>query len=121
MGERCYYVYIMTNKKDGVLYIGITSDPFRRVTEHKFGLVKGFTHKYNLSRLVYIEDCGDVHAALQREKNLKHWVRAWKVELIEKQNPEWADLAAEWGLEDPRVTPASAYAAADRPEDDAVL
>ena len=87
-----YYVYIMTNKPNGVLYIGMTNDLIRRVFEHKNHSVKGFTDDYNLTRLVWFEQTGDVMSAIAREKQLKNWHRDWKVELIENINPEWNDL-----------------------------
>ena len=87
-----YYVYILTNKKDGVLYIGVTNDVKRRVWEHKQKIVKGFTKKYNVDRLMYFEQTSDVHAAIEREKQVKKWKREWKVELIEKDNKAWSDL-----------------------------
>ena len=86
----------MCNKPYGTLYIGVTSDLVKRVYEHKNGLVEGFTKKYDLHMLVHFEETSDVHAALQREKNLKHWVRDWKVDLINKHNPEWHDLSLDW-------------------------
>ncbi len=89
-----YYVYILTNKKDGVLYIGVTNDVKRRVFEHKQKLVKGFTEKYNADKLVYFEQTPDVYSAIAREKAMKKWKRGWKVELIEKDNKEWDDLCA---------------------------
>ncbi|OGM92601.1 hypothetical protein A2372_04125 [Candidatus Wolfebacteria bacterium RIFOXYB1_FULL_54_12] len=87
-----YYVYILTNKKDGVLYIGVTNDVKRRVWEHKQKIVKGFTKKYNVDRLMYFEQTSDVYAAIEREKQMKKWKREWKVELIEKDNKAWSDL-----------------------------
>ena len=87
-----YYVYILTNKKDGVLYIGVTNDVKRRVWERKQKIVKGFTKKYNVDRLMYFEQTSDVHAAIEREKQVKKWKREWKVELIEKDNKAWSDL-----------------------------
>jgi putative endonuclease len=87
-----YFVYIMTNKLRGTLYIGVTNDLVRRVYEHKSGLQDGFTKKYKLKTLVYFECYEGVHFAIQREKNLKHWSKEWKIILIEKMNPEWADL-----------------------------
>jgi putative endonuclease len=87
-----YYVYILTNKPNGTLYTGFTSDLLGRVYTHKQGLVKGFTKKYGLDLLVYFETCDDYDAALQREKQIKEWKRKWKVELIEKVNPFWLDL-----------------------------
>ena len=97
-----YWVYIMTNKRRGVLYIGVTGNRDKRIYEHKTSTIEGFTQKYKLTKLVYIEETTDVHAALQREKTLKHWLRDWKIALIEQYNPEWKDLAAEL---DPRVKP----------------
>jgi putative endonuclease len=82
----------MTNRKDGTLYVGVTSDLMKRIAEHKSGIIKGFTQRYNLHRLVYFETFGDIDLALQREKRLKEWRRAWKVELIAKENPNWGDL-----------------------------
>ncbi|MFQ5784557.1 MAG: GIY-YIG nuclease family protein [Alphaproteobacteria bacterium] len=87
-----YFVYIMPSRRNGTLYIGITNDLIRRVYEHKQGLVEGFTKKYDVKRLVYFETTEDVAAAIQREKNMKHWKRAWKICLIERDNPEWNDL-----------------------------
>ncbi len=87
-----YFVYIITNKPYGVLYIGVTGNLIRRVYEHKEGLLDGFTKKYHLKMLVYYEGTDYVLSAIQREKNLKHWIRQWKIELIEKMNPEWRDL-----------------------------
>ncbi len=90
-----YYVYIVTNRKDGTLYIGVTSDLIKRVHEHKTHAAKGFTDKYNLDKLVYCEKTDDILSAIQREKSLKRYLREWKVELIEKTNPEWRDLYEE--------------------------
>ncbi|MCC7036862.1 MAG: GIY-YIG nuclease family protein [Alphaproteobacteria bacterium] len=87
-----YFVYILASKKRGTLYIGVTSDLVKRVYEHKNKLAEGFTKKYNVSQLVYFESSGDVKAAIQREKQLKDWKRDWKMELIEKDNPDWLDL-----------------------------
>jgi putative endonuclease len=86
------WVYFMTNRRDGVLYVGVTSDLAKRAWEHREGVVAGFTKRYRLKRLVYAEYHGDIRDAIQRERNLKHWPRAWKIELIQSQNPEWADL-----------------------------
>jgi putative endonuclease len=86
------WVYIMTNKPNGTLYIGVTSDLVRRVWEHRTGERDGFTKKYALTRLVYVERHEDVLSAIAREKAMKHWRRAWKVRLIQSGNPEWADL-----------------------------
>ncbi len=87
-----YYVYIMTNKNDGTMYIGMTNDLVRRVYEHKNHLVKGFTSRYNVEKLVYVEEASDVMDAIQREKQLKGWTRAKKNALVESLNPEWEDL-----------------------------
>ncbi len=89
-----YYIYIMTNKKDGTLYIGVTNNLQRRVYEHKNKLFPGFTKKYNLSRLVYYENTNDINTAIAREKQMKGWLRIKKVALIELQNPKWNDLSA---------------------------
>ena len=85
----------MTNQPNGTLYIGVTNDIIRRVYEHKNHLVKGFTSKYNLNILVYYEIYDDEITAIQREKNLKHYNRKWKIDLINKFNPTWTDLYEE--------------------------
>ena len=82
----------MTNRPNGTLYVGVTSDLARRVWEHREGLADGFTKKYGLKQLVYAEPHEDIRSALQREKNLKHWPRAWKARLILETNPNWDDL-----------------------------
>ena len=87
-----YYVYILTNKKDGTLYVGITSNLQKRIWEHKNKANDGFSKKYNLTKLVYFEVYDDPENAIKREKRLKFWLRNWKVELIEKENPNWNDL-----------------------------
>jgi putative endonuclease len=87
-----YYVYITTNKPRGVLYIGVTNDISRRTYEHKDGLIKGFTKKYNLKKLVYVESYDQVDEAIKREKRLKNWHREWKINQIESVNPEWTEL-----------------------------
>ena len=92
MQEHHYFVYIMASQKNGTLYIGVTSDIVKRVYEHKMGLVEGFTKKYNVHMLVYVEESSDSLAAITREKQLKNWNRVWKIALIEKSNPEWQDL-----------------------------
>jgi len=91
-----YYVYIMASKKNGTLYIGVTNDLIKRVYAHKNDLVEGFTKKYGVHQLVYYEQTEDVKSAIQREKQLKKWNRSWKIELIEKMNPEWKDLYDKW-------------------------
>ena len=87
-----YFVYIMASKKNGTLYIGMTNDLVRRVYEHKSGITVGFTRKYSVHTLVYYEQTDDVYSAIQREKQLTKWYRKWKIELIERSNPEWRDL-----------------------------
>ncbi len=87
-----YYVYILTSKQNGTLYIGVTANIQRRVYEHKHGLVDGFTKKYNIHNLVHFEIFEDVTEAIKREKKLKKWKRNWKLNLIEKDNPNWKDL-----------------------------
>jgi putative endonuclease len=88
-------VYILSSKRHGTLYIGVTSDLVKRVWEHKNDLVEGFAKKYNVHNLVYFELHGNMENAITREKQLKKWNRAWKVELIEKNNPAWRDLWSE--------------------------
>jgi putative endonuclease len=91
-----YFVYILTSKINGTLYIGVTNDLIRRIYEHKSGLIEGFTKKYSIDKLVYFESTSDVNAAILREKRLKKWKRKWKIELIEKSNPEWRDLSEDF-------------------------
>jgi len=86
------WVYIMTNRLNGTLYVGVTSDLARRVWEHRESVADGFTKRYGLRRLVHSERYEDIRTALQREKTLKHWPRAWKVALILADNPNWDDL-----------------------------
>ncbi len=92
MGGRQYYVYLLASKKNGTLYLGVTSNLIKRVYEHKNNLVSGFTQKYKIHNLVYYETTDDINSAITREKQLKKWKRAWKIELIEKNNPGWKDL-----------------------------
>jgi putative endonuclease len=87
-----YYVYILASRKDGAIYIGMTNDMVRRIYEHRTKVVQGFTSKYNITRLVWFEIYEDPISAISREKELKKWRRAWKVQLIEAQNPQWDDL-----------------------------
>ena len=84
--------YIITNRPNGTLYTGVTSNLARRVFEHREGLLEGFTKRYGLKRLVYYERYDDIRDAIQREKNIKHWPRAWKARLILDMNPQWRDL-----------------------------
>ena len=94
-GMRGGWVYIMTNRPNGTLYVGVTADIGRRAYEHREGLVAGFTRRYGLKRLVWKEFHDDIRNAIQRESNLKHWPRAWKVRLILMENREWRDLFEE--------------------------
>jgi len=89
-----YFVYILASRKHGTLYVGVTNDIARRVDEHRTGIASGFTKKYRVHRLVYAETHDDVNEAIGREKAIKEWKRAWKVQLIENTNPEWEDLTA---------------------------
>jgi putative endonuclease len=91
MHER-YAVYILASRKNGTLYIGITSNLLQRVEQHKAAAVPGFTRRYGVTRLVHVERYAEVHEAIAREKQLKGWNRAWKIRLIERSNPEWIDL-----------------------------
>ncbi len=86
------YVYIMTNKPQGTLYIGVTSNLARRIYEHRESVIDGFTKRYGLKCLVHYEFYDDIRNALQREKNLKHWPRLWKLALVQESNPDWSDL-----------------------------
>ncbi|MEK7264448.1 MAG: GIY-YIG nuclease family protein [Bacteroidota bacterium] len=90
-----FFVYILASKKNGTLYTGVTNHLVRRVYEHKNNVVKGFTQKYSVHNLVYFEEFPDIRYAIEREKRIKKWRRQWKIELIEKLNPEWKDLYEE--------------------------
>ncbi len=87
-----YFIYIITNRKDGVLYTGVTRDLVRRIYEHRNKLASGFSAHYNLTRLVYLEAGDSIESAIAREKQLKGWRREWKVALIERENPQWRDV-----------------------------
>jgi len=87
-----FYVYILCNKPYGTLYTGVTSNLVKRVYEHKNNRVEGFTNRYDVHRLVWFEVCQDSQSAITREKQIKKWGRAWKLELVEKDNPLWDDL-----------------------------
>jgi putative endonuclease len=89
---RNYYVYMLANRKGGTLYIGVTADLIKRVHEHKTGAVEGFTKDYRVHDLVWFDTTSDVISAISREKQMKAWKRAWKVNLIEERNPDWKDL-----------------------------
>jgi putative endonuclease len=86
------YVYILTNRPNGIPYVGVTNDLVRRVFAHRSGFVDGFTKQHGLKRLVYFERFDDIRDAIQREHNIKHWPRAWKVRKIVVDNPDWDDL-----------------------------
>ena len=91
-----YFVYILTNWDDSVIYIGVTSNLKKRLYEHRNDLADGFTKKYNVHKLVYFEESTDVNSAIAREKQLKGWTRKKKNQLIQKANPEWKDLSSNW-------------------------
>ncbi|MCL2790832.1 MAG: GIY-YIG nuclease family protein [Desulfobulbus sp.] len=97
-----FYVYLLTNHNNKVMYIGVTNDLVRRIYEHKTKQVAGFTEKYNVNKLVYAEETSDVHAALAREKEMKKWRREKKNRLVTAANPEWKDLSEGW-FEDPSL------------------
>jgi putative endonuclease len=86
------WVYFMTNRRNGTLYTGVTTVLPQRAYQHRNGSIDGFTKRYGLKMLVYYEHFDDIRGAIQREKNIKHWPRAWKVRLIHQMNPEWRDL-----------------------------
>ena len=87
-----FYVYILASRPGGAIYIGVTNDLVRRVYEHRNGMVEGHTKRYHIHQLVYFEVYGTAVDAIQREKTMKHWPRAWKTRLIAKSNPTWRDL-----------------------------
>jgi putative endonuclease len=89
---KTYYVYILASKRNGTLYVGVTSDLPCRIYEHKQKLIDGFTKKYNITMLVYAEEFQDINDAIHREKCIKKWNREWKLKLIEERNPDWSDL-----------------------------
>lgn len=95
MVDRTYAVYILASQRNGTLYTGVTGNLAGRVHQHKSGTFGGFTKKYGVDRLVYVEPYSDVHEALAREKAIKKWRRAWKLQLIERDNPDWRDLSNE--------------------------
>jgi putative endonuclease len=96
-GSRTYYVYLLTNWNNKVMYVGVTNNLEKRVFEHKKKLIQGFTEKYNVNKLVYFETTQDVTAAIEREKQIKKWRREKKNQLVDLMNPEWKDLS----LKDP--------------------
>jgi putative endonuclease len=103
--EHHYYIYLLTNKSDKVMYIGVTNNLERRVYEHKMKMVPGFTGKYNVNKLVYFEETSDVRAAIAREKEIKKWRREKKNSLVVAVNPEWIDLSEGWFEISPGVCP----------------
>jgi putative endonuclease len=87
-----YYVYVLTNKPRGTLYVGVTNNLVRRIYQHREGAVPGFSKRYGLKQLVHFERYDTPILAIQREKNIKHWSRAWKLDLVNSSNPQWRDL-----------------------------
>ena len=87
-----YFVYILASRRNGTLYVGVTNDVARRVFEHREGQAGSFTRRYGVHRLVYVEAHDDIRYAIQREKRIKRWQRRWKLDLIERENPDWRDL-----------------------------
>jgi len=92
MSDKRPAIYILASKRNGTLYTGVTTELKNRVWQHKTDVADGFTKRYGVHTLVYVEYCSDIRAAIAREKQIKKWNRAWKIELIEKDNPEWRDL-----------------------------
>jgi len=90
-------VYILASRRNGTLYVGVTSNLAARIEAHRCGAVEGFTEKYGVKTLVYVELHSTMYEAIQREKRIKKWNRAWKIELIERDNPEWRDLSDQLG------------------------
>ena len=91
--EKRFFVYVLANQKRGVLYVGSTGQLTRRLSEHKAGLIPGFTSTYGVTKLVYCEEYASIDEARSREHSLKRWRRTWKFELVEQQNPDWRDLS----------------------------
>ena len=87
------FVYILASRRQGTLYTGVTNDLMRRISEHRLDLIPGFTSRYSVKLLVWHEAHGDIESAIRREKQIKEWRRAWKIEMIEARNPHWLDLA----------------------------
>jgi len=92
MRQKSYFVYLMASKRNGTLYLGVTNNLVNRTWQHKSGAVEGFTKKYGVHMLVWYDEFYDIREAIECEKRIKGWNRAWKIKLIEKQNPEWRDL-----------------------------
>ena len=97
--EACPTVYLLASRRNGTLYVGVTSDLMGRIHKHREGLLPGFTRDYGVKRLVWFEPHATMEDAIVREKRIKKWNRAWKLELIEESNPDWRDLAEEFGFE----------------------
>ena len=93
-----YFVYILASKRNGTLYVGVTNDLVRRMSEHKAKLVPGFTRKYRVDKLVYFEEYASILEARARERSLKRWLRVWKLDLVENINPDWRDLTDDLAL-----------------------
>jgi putative endonuclease len=91
-----YFLYIMASGPKGTLYVGVTSDLAKRIAQHKTGALGGFTARYHVTRLVFVEEFARVDDAIEAEKRIKRWRRAWKIRLIESQNPDWRDLASDY-------------------------
>ncbi|MCA1748850.1 MAG: GIY-YIG nuclease family protein [Parasphingopyxis sp.] len=104
MRDRQPCVYILAKSKHGALYVGVTSNPLKRIFEHREGLVPGHSKRHSIKRLVYFEIFDRMEDAIAREKQLKNWHRDWKCNLIERDNPDWRDLALDWGF-DPLSSP----------------
>ena len=98
-----YYVYILTNKSNRVLYVGVTNNLGRRMYEHKNKMIAGFTNKYNVTKLVYFEATSDVKSVIEREKQLKNWHRDWKINLVKGFNPGWKDLSGDGEIRAPEI------------------
>jgi putative endonuclease len=101
MKDHTYFLYILASRKNGTLYVGVTNQLLRRVQEHRDGLLPGFTKKYAVKLLIYFEVHSDINEAIAREKRMKRWLRAWKINLIEQKNPHWRDLWPELAAETP--------------------
>jgi putative endonuclease len=91
-GMKTYWLYILASRPRGTLYVGVTNDLVRRVYEHREGLTEGFSKEHRVKMLVYYEQHATAMAAIQREKNIKHWSRSWKIDLVKSMNPNWLDL-----------------------------
>jgi putative endonuclease len=119
--EKTFSVYILASKPWGTLYIGVSSDLHARIYQHKHGLYEGFTKKYDVKTLVYFESFGDPLSAIHREKRMKKWTRAWKINLIRTGNPDWLDIAADWYPPDMSQADIEAWLARIAALDDEVL